>query len=356
MKRTPLYEKHISCGAKMVDFAGWEMPVYYTGIIEEHLHTRTKAGLFDICHMGEFIIRGKDAAEAVGRLVTCRVDDMPVGKCRYGFFLSRQGGIMDDLIVFKISQDEFMIVVNAGTIEKDSLWVSENISGDAEFIDRSRDTAKIDVQGPMSSSVMEILAGKDVVGKLGRYSFTEIKIGPADVILGRTGYTGEIGYELFLNIEHAPEMWDRFMTFEDVKPVGLGARDTLRLEAGYPLYGSDIHENVTPLEAGLGRFVYMKKDFIGKEALLHNSEKECARVLSGFICDGRRIARHGFKVEIEGRDLGIVTSGAFSPCLKKAIGLCYVDKQESDEGREVTLTDGKISIQAKLKKVPLYKK
>lgn len=356
MKRTPLYEKHVACGAKMVDFAGWEMPVYYSGILEEHLHTRAKAGLFDICHMGEFFFKGKSAEREVEKLVTCRVGDMPIGKCRYGFFLSREGGILDDLIVFKISSEEFMIVVNAGTIDKDRSWVLSNIKGDVDFSDRSDDIAKLDIQGPMSSLIMELLAGKDVISKLTRYSFAKIKIGSAEVILGRTGYTGEIGYELFFSKVNAAEMWDRFMAFTDVKPIGLGARDTLRLEMGYPLYGSDIYEEVTPFEANLGRFVYMEKDFIGKQSLLKRSKESDGRILTGFVGEGRRVARHGFNVEIGGRLSGVVTSGAFSPCMKKAMGLCYVDKKESFEGREVTLTDGNVSIQAKLENVPLLKK
>jgi aminomethyltransferase len=339
----------------MVDFAGWEMPVYYTGIIEEHLHTRDAAGLFDICHMGEFFIEGKDASREVERLVSCRIDDMSEGKCRYGFLLSREGGIMDDLIVFKISRNEFMLVVNAGTIEKDSSWISGNIKGDVSFFDRSGSTAKIDVQGPSAPSVMGRFAGKEVIENIGRYSFLNVRIGSADVLLARTGYTGEIGYELFFNEEHASRMWDSLMCFDEIKPVGLGARDTLRLEMGYPLYGSDICEEVDPFEAGLGRFVYMDKDFIGKEALLARNKKENEKILMGFECDGRRIARHGFKVETEGVEAGVVTSGGFSPCLKKAIGLCYIDKKAAHEGGKIILTDGKISIEAKLAKTPLLK-
>jgi len=355
LKRTALFEKHISLGAKMVDFAGWDMPVYYTGIIEEHLHTRSLAGLFDICHMGEFFIEGKDASKEVERLVSCRIADMPDGKCRYGFLLSRDGGIMDDLIVFKISQNEFMIVVNAGTIGKDSSWISGNIKGDVSFFDRSGSIAKIDVQGPSSPSVMGRLAGKEAIENIGRYSFINVKIGPADVLLARTGYTGEIGYELFFDAGYASGMWDSLMRFDEIKPVGLGARDTLRLEMGYPLYGSDICEQVDPFEAGLGRFVYMDKDFIGKEALLARIEKEDKKILMGFECDGRRIARHGFRIEVEGIESGVVTSGGFSPSLKKAIGLCYVDKKAAYEGGKIILTDGNISIEAKLTRTPILK-
>ncbi|HPN72861.1 MAG TPA: glycine cleavage system aminomethyltransferase GcvT [Candidatus Omnitrophota bacterium] len=353
MKRTPLYEKHLSSGAKMVDFAGWEMPVYYSGILEEHLHTRSRAGLFDICHMGEFFFKGKDAQRELDKLVTCRLDDMPDGKCRYGFFLSDDGGILDDLIVFRFSREEFMVVVNAGTIEKDRSWVSGKIKGNVDFSDRSDLTAKLDVQGPASQAVMVELAGKDAVLSLKRYSFTNVKIDGVDVILGRTGYTGEIGYELFFDVPAAPAMWDRLMAFPDIKPIGLGARDTLRLEMGYPLYGSDIYEEVTPLDANLGRFVFMEKDFTGREALL---KRKPDKVLTGFLGEGRRVARHGFSVVSGGKVSGVVTSGAFSPCMKRAIGLCYVDKNEYSPGREVTLTDGKVSIQAVLENVPLLKR
>jgi len=348
-----LYEKHLSSGAKMVDFAGWEMPVYYSGILEEHLHTRSRAGLFDICHMGEFFFKGKDAQRELDKLVTCRLDDMPDGKCRYGFFLSDDGGILDDLIVFRFSREEFMVVVNAGTIEKDRSWVSGKIKGNVDFSDRSDLTAKLDVQGPASQAVMVELAGKDAVLSLKRYSFTNVKIDGVDVILGRTGYTGEIGYELFFDVPAAPAMWDRLMAFPDIKPIGLGARDTLRLEMGYPLYGSDIYEEVTPLDANLGRFVFMEKDFTGREALL---KRKPDKVLTGFLGEGRRVARHGFSVVSGGKVSGVVTSGAFSPCMKRAIGLCYVDKNEYSPGREVTLTDGKVSIQAVLENVPLLKR
>ncbi len=355
MKRTPLYEKHISSGAKMVDFAGWEMPVYYTGIIEEHMHTRNKAGIFDICHMGELFLKGKDSAKAVERLVSCRIDDMPDGKCRYGFFLSQGGGIMDDLIVFRISRDEFMIVVNAGTTEKDASWVAANISGDVVFSNLSEDTAKIDVQGPLSSGIIRDLTGSDIVDGISRYSFVNVKIGEADVLLARTGYTGEIGYELFFNRTYAVKIWERLISFDVIKPIGLGARDTLRLEMGYPLYGNDIDENVTPFGAGLERFVYMEKDFIGKEALISRRGEQVEKVLFGFECSGRRIARHGFDVEINGRKSGTVTSGAFSPCLKKAIGLCYVEKDMARDGAKVVLSDGKIHIEAELRKGPFLR-
>ncbi len=355
LKKTPLCEKHIELGARMVPFSGWFMPVQYTSIIEEHMHTRRKAGIFDIHHMGEFFITGPKAGEDVARLVTCRTDDMPIGKCRYGFMLKDDGGIFDDLIVFKIAQDEYMLVVNAGTIEKEKStnWVKSHLSKETSFEDRSEKIAKIDVQGPLSKDVLKNFVPTDFIENIKKYYFDFTAIEGVRTLISRTGYTGELGYELFFPAEHAGKIWDALMAKDGVRPIGLGARDTLRLEMGYCLYGHDIDEKHTPLEANLKRFVYKEKDFIGKEGL----RKRCAdKILTGFICEGRRSAREHFKVILGQRDLGVVTSSTFSPCLKQGIGLCYADINFHKEGEEVVLTDGKIEIKAKLKNIPLYKK
>ena len=356
LKRTPLYAKHLEAGARMVPFSGWEMPVQYTGIIDEHLHTRGKAGLFDICHMGELFIKGEAAAREVDRLVTCKTSDMPEGRCRYGFLLNENGGIIDDLIVFKISQAEFMLVVNAGTIDKDREWIEKNISKDVSFFDDSDNVAKLDIQGPLSGKIMSKLVGKDVIDNLKRYWFTKIEIDGINVLLSRTGYTGELGYELFFPAEGAERLWARLLEFQEVKPVGLGARDTLRMEMGYSLYGHEINDTKTPLEAGLSRFIHMDKDFIGKKALLDQSGAGTDSILTGFICEGRRSAREHFSVKIGDKTVGEVTSGSFSPCLKKGIGLCYIKKDFSSEGTSIVLSDGKVDIKAEVKKVPLYEK
>jgi len=340
----------------MVAFSGWNMPVQYSGIIEEHLYTRTRAGLFDICHMGEFILKGPSAAADLEKLVTCRVDDMPAGRCRYGFMLNEAGGVIDDLIVFRIAEDDFMVVVNAGTVSKDREWIEGRVSPETEFRDISDITAKLDLQGPLSREILGAVAGdgREAVEGLKRYNFTEMDLDGVTTLVSRTGYTGELGYELFFPPEHAERFWDRFMEQGVARPVGLGARDTLRMEMGYSLYGNDIDEEHTPLEGNLARFVRMEKDFIGREALASQESGGFSRILTGFICSGRRSARSHFKVKKDGEEVGEVTSGAFSPCLKKGIGLCYIEKELAGEGTGIVLTDGRVEIEAGIKSVPLY--
>ncbi|MBL7072568.1 MAG: glycine cleavage system aminomethyltransferase GcvT [Candidatus Omnitrophica bacterium] len=356
LKRTPLYNKHLALGAKMVPFSGWEMPLQYTGIIDEHIHTRTKAGLFDVSHMGEFFLSGSSASSELDKLVTCRVDDMLPGKCRYGFLLNENGGIIDDLIVFKISQKEFKLVVNAGTSEKAKEWILDRVSSKDIFRDESKNIVKLDLQGPLSAKVINELIGTSVTDDLKRYWFKHIDLVGERVLFSRTGYTGELGYELFFPVSAAEKLWDALLSAKEVKPIGLGARDTLRLEMGYALYGSDIDENHTPLESNLNKFVFMEKDFIGKPALLRQKENGLKRILKGFIADGRRSARCGFKVlSPEGERIGEVTSAAFSPCLKKGIGLCYIKKEFAVEGRQIILTDGKTEIKATIESTPFYK-
>jgi len=356
LKNTPLYNKHTALGAKMVPFSGWNMPLQYTGIIAEHIYTRTKAGLFDICHMGEFFLRGPASSLELDRLVTCRVDDMPPGRCRYGFLLNESGGIIDDLIVFKISQEEFKLVVNAGTLSKDRRWIKDHISSEDIFADESECVAKLDLQGPLSAEVMNTFGLEKVTRALKRYWFTYIDLAGVKVLFSRTGYTGELGYELFFPANDAEKIWDLLLGVEGVKPIGLGARDSLRLEMGYSLYGSDIDEDHTPREAGLDKFVFMEKDFIGKDALLRQKERGQSRILKGFISEGRRSARHAFKVlSTENNVVGEVTSGAFSPCLKRGIGLCRVEKEFAAAGTRITLSDGKVEIPAAIENIPLLK-
>ncbi len=355
LKRTPLYNRHVGLGAKMIPFSGWSMPVQYRGIIEEHIHTRTMVSIFDICHMGEFVVKGPSAENEVNKLVTCRIDDMPVGKCRYGFMLNEKGGIIDDLIVFKTGRDEFMLVVNAGTTSKDRTWILKNLVSSEIFSDRSNEIAKLDVQGPLSGDVIRDITGKDILNGLKRYYFTDVKISGADVLISRTGYTGENGVELFFYKKYAETLWEKFLADERVKPAGLGARDTLRMEMGYSLYGNDIDERRTPVEANLSRFVFMGKDFIGKEAVTLAKNNGTQYILKGFMCEGRRSARSHFDVTSGGVKIGEVTSGTFSPCLKKGVGLCYIDKNFSNAAEKVVLTDGDVAVGAVITDIPIYK-
>lgn len=354
-RKTVLYDRHIAAGAKMVPFSGWSMPVQYEGIIAEHLHTRERAGLFDICHMGEFFLRGPAAQKDLENLVTCRVGDMPEGRCRYGFLLNDDGGIIDDLIVFRTGTEEFMLVVNAGNTAVDAAWIAGRVSGGTAFTDESDKIAKIDVQGPIAPDVMKTAGWDDTVTGLGRFRFIRTRINGIEVLVSRTGYTGENGYELFFGAEHACGIWDLLLGQEGVKPIGLGARDTLRMEMGYSLYGNDIDEVHTPFEAVLDRFVVIEKDFNGKEALLKQRSKGIERVLTGFVCEGRRSARSHFSVIAGGSPAGEVTSGAFSPCLKKGIGLCYINRAFSSEGQKIVLTDGKAEIKGRVTDLPIYR-
>lgn len=340
----------------MVPFSGWDMPVQYTGIIEEHMHTRSRAGLFDICHMGEFILKGPRAGADIDKIVTRNVSNMPAGKCRYTFLLNEKGGIIDDLIVFKIAEGEYMLVVNAGTLQKDKEWIEKHLSGETIFFDDSENITKIDIQGPDSAKVLSEFTEASVVEGIGRFSFATVDIEGVKVLLSRTGYTGELGYELYFPKEQSGKIWDILIGSSDVRPVGLGARDTLRMEMGYSLYGSDIDEEHTPLEANLEKFVDLENNFIGKDVLIKQHAKGVDRLLTGFICEGRRSARSHFKVISDGKEVGEVTSGSFSPCLKKGIGLCYIDKELASEGTEIVLTDGRVEIKATIKNAPLYEK
>ncbi len=355
-KNTPLHEEHLQLGAHMAPFADWNMPILYTGIIEEHLHTRQKAGLFDICHMGEFILQGKTAAADIAFMLTCQTDNMEIGRCKYGFLLNDDGKIIDDLIVFKITQDEFMLVVNAGCAEKDKSWIKSHISGRTFFEDISEKTAKLDLQGPLSTQILSPLTNIPL-DKIKKYHFLKGDVCGIDALISRTGYTGELGYELYFPQKEAVMLWRQLLKNSNVKPIGLGARDTLRLEMGYSLYGHDIDDLHTPFEAGLEKFVYMdaSKDFIGKKALIRQSSEGIKTMLAGFVCEGRRSPRQNFEVLYENKKAGIVTSASFSPCLKKAIGLCYINNGLAKEGSKITLTDGKITVDAVITAPPFVR-
>jgi glycine cleavage system T protein (aminomethyltransferase) len=355
LKQTVLYQKHHELNARLVPFAGWCMPVQYESIISEHLHTRSEVSIFDISHMGEFFVKGERAEEDVNRLVTCDIKGLSNGRCKYGFLLSNDGTVIDDLIVFKISSEEFLLVVNAARITQDKTWIMSNLEGGSVLIDESEDTAKIDVQGPRSEEALNAVFDPVEIREIKRFGFRYITWKGNDILISGTGYTGEKGYEIFMPKEFAAEIWDALLAIDNVKPAGLGARDSLRLEVGYPLYGHDIDAEHTPFESGLDRFVCLEKDFIGKQAIVEN-EASSKRVLAGFVCDGRRSAREGFKVFIDDVERGYVTSGVFSPCLKKGIGYCRIDQAYSDIGQKIVLSDGKVLIAAEVVNPPFINK
>ena len=354
LKATPLFNEHLKLKARMVPFAGWNMPVQYAGIIAEHTHTRTQVSLFDICHMGEFYIKGEPEGSGLARIFSFPIRDMSVGKCRYGPMLNERGGIKDDLIVYRLSSDEWMIVVNSATVEKDAAHIKGNLAKNTVFEDRSDKTAKLDLQGPLAPDVVTALIHTDVT-RLKYYTFGHFDILGERNIISRTGYTGEAGYELYVSAEKAVSLWDHILGDERVRPAGLGARDTLRLEMGYSLYGQDVTEDTTPLEGGLQRFVDFSKDFIGKSALVKQKAEGVQKLLVAFKSDSRRAPRHDDSIFNNGKEIGKVTSGSFSPTLLCGIGLGYVDADYADTGRELTVKHGPAEMKVKIAERPFYK-
>jgi len=355
LKNTPLLNEHLKLKAKMAPFAGWYMPIQYEGIIAEHNYTRTRASLFDICHMGEFYIKADALDSGLENIFSFSVKDMPSGKCRYGAILNKKGGIIDDLIVYRISKDEWMVVVNSAGIEKDAEHIKACLKNGAEFENRSEKLAKLDLQGPLSDEIAaELVSPK--IKKLKYYTFGFFDILGEKNIISRTGYTGELGYELYITAGKAVELWNYLLKDKRLKPAGLGARDTLRLEMGYPLYGQDVNDETTPLEANLGRFIDMDRDFIGRDVLMKQKEKGVEKLLVAFKTDSRRAPRHDYSIMKDGKAIGGVTSGSFSPSLSCGIGLGYVGVPYAKAGEEILIKNGSVEIKATITEKPFYKK
>lgn len=324
LRRTQLYEEHKALGAKLVDFAGYEMPVQYEGIKAEHQAVRESVGLFDVSHMGEAVFRGPDAEKAVQRLVTRDVSRQQEGQAGYCAVCYENGGTVDDVIVYKRPED-FLIVVNASNREKDLDHFRENTKDlDVEVADESDAWALLALQGPEAAGLLQNMTGEDL-SSMKPFRFVEGEVNGAPAIISRTGYTGEDGFELYVGSEDAPALW-RKLVEAGAAPAGLGARDTLRLEAGMCLYGNELDPGTTPLEAGIGFAVHLDKaeEFIGQEALRTEKEEGLRKKLVGFEVEGRGIARHGYPVVVDGEEVGEVTSGTQSPTLNRAIGLALV--------------------------------
>lgn len=306
----------------MAPFAGWNMPIQYQGIIAETLHTRQACACFDICHMGEFLIRGNIKKSNLDKIISGRIENLNIGGCRYSSILNENGGVIDDLIVYRKNTDAWMIVVNASTIEKDKNHFLKHLSRDADFNDLSGVLGKIDLQGPLSRDILKTVAPK--AAALGYYTFMETDISGEKNIVSRTGYTGELGFELYTSTGRIASLWKKLLADKRVKPAGLGSRDVLRLEMGYSLYGQDIDEKTTPLEAGLEKFIDFNKDFIGKEALLEQKKTALKRFRVFFQTSSRRSPRYHHKIYSGEKEIGTVTSGTFSPHCEKGIGMGFV--------------------------------
>lgn len=353
LKRTPLFEKHVELGAKNIGFGGWEMPVQYTGILKEHEACRNQAALFDTSHMGEFFFEGNLLFSGINDTTTIDVLNLPIGKCKYGFLLNKDGGVIDDLIIYKAGEERLMFVVNASRIEIDFKTINDQIHNGV-FTDASNQTSKLDIQGPKSKEILQDLISFNL-DELPFFGFEETTIMDSFAIVSRTGYTGELGYELYLDNAIAPLIWDKLISRGAV-PAGLGARDVLRLEMGYSLYGQELDENTTPIEAGVGFFVKYNKHFTGKDALLKQKEVGASRCSVPFTTNSKRAPRHGMEIFQNNHKIGVVTSGTFSPSINSGIGLGSINVKLFDKELPIELQTGRGSIPIFLAKLPFYKK
>lgn len=331
MKETPFTQKHIALGAKMAEFAGYNMPISYSGINDEHQTVRNNAGVFDVSHMGEFILKGENALELLQRLTTNDVSKIAVGRAQYNCFTNENGGIIDDLLIYRIEENVYMLVVNASNIEKDWNWLTAHNANNVEMHNISDKTGLLAVQGPQATAILQPLTDMDLLN-MKYYTFVKGKFaGVENVFISATGYTGSGGVEIYFEDKHddAEKIWEAIFEHgapKGLKPIGLAARDTLRLEMGFNLYGNDLDDTTTPLEAGLGWITKFSKDFIGKEVLLKQKAEGVQRKLVGFELTDKGIPRHGYHICDEaGNVIGTVTSGTQSPSLNKAIGLGYVE-------------------------------
>ncbi|MGC6417285.1 MAG: glycine cleavage system aminomethyltransferase GcvT [Bradymonadia bacterium] len=340
MKRTPLYERHKAAGARFVDFGGWEMPVRYETTIQvEHECVRTAVGLFDVSHMGEVMVTGDDAVAALNRLVTNDLERIADGQACYTAMCLPTGGIVDDLVIYRFSRQRLLICCNAANREKDFAWISENLEG-AVAEDHGDAYAQLALQGPAAAELLQKITDYDL-SAIKRYWFAEAQVAGIETLVSRTGYTGEDGFELYCPADQGAALWDALFEADSgtLLPIGLGARDTMRLEKKYALYGNDIDESTTPLEAGLGWITKLDAgDFIGKDILADQKADGVERRLVAFKMDGRGIARHGYPVvDDEGAVIGRVTSGTRSPSLGESIGLAYVPWGQHKIGSPLTI-------------------
>jgi len=363
LQQTPLCAVHQELGARMVPFAGWLMPVQYEGILAEHRAVRSAMGLFDVSHMGEFEVTGPGAQAYLERAVTQAVGSLAIGQCRYGLLCNESGGIVDDLLVYRTGAQAYLLVVNAGNIAADFAWLDALPHPHAELVDLSPQTALLALQGPGSKGLMAHLLAdpleQQTVSALKYYRFATVGLAGVDVLISRTGYTGEFGYELCFPAAEAPMIWDWLLTAghnDGLVPVGLGARDTLRLEAGLCLHGHDIGPDRNPIEAGLARFVDFSKDFVGRAALEQVTSDGPAEKLCGLKVDGRGIIREHCAVRLDGETVGEVTSGTFSPTLEGSIGLAYVQAELAEPGTALDVMVRDKPVACRVVDLPFYRR
>ena len=353
LKRTVLYDVHVKYGAKLIDFGGWEMPVNFTKIIDEHHAVRKKAGLFDVSHMGKVNITGSEASAYLEKIFTNDISKLENGQAVYGFMCYENGGVVDDLLIYKKDISSYMLVINASNIDKDITWLKDQLREfNVKLENITDECAEIAIQGPLAEAILQRYTKYDL-SKIRFFRFkSEILINDELFLVSRTGYTGEDGFEIYGKPENIKKLWVNLLEKEnELFPIGLGARDTLRFEASLPLYGHEISKDITPLEAGFGFFVNLNKSFIGKEALEKQKSEGLKRKLVGFELLDKGIPREGYEVTISGEKIGIVTTGYHSPTLGKSIGLALIDAEYASIGKEI-----EINIRNKPKKARVISK
>lgn len=361
LKRTAFYDTHVALGAKIVEFGGFEMPVQYSGIIEEHRRVRESVGVFDVSHMGEVYVSGKDALAFVQKITVNDASKLSKGRVQYSAMCYPDGGIVDDLLVYYLADERFMLVINASNIQKDFEWMQKNVSGDVKLENRSDAFSLLAIQGPNSLATLQKLTPVDL-SAIPYYHFAEGKLAGVEMIISRTGYTGELGFEIYFPSDHptGKKVWDAIMDAGkefNIGPAGLGARDTLRLEMGFCLYGNDIDQTTHPLEAGLGWITKLDKgDFNGKNVIAKAKTEGLKRKLVGFALAEKAFPRHGYTIHSDGEKIGDVTSGTFSPILEKGIGMGYVPLKYSKAGTNLDIMIRNREIPATVTGLPFIKK
>ena len=360
MKKTALYQKHVALGAKIVSFSGYEMPVRYGSELEEHHAVRKSVGMFDVSHMGEFLVKGPKALDLIQKVSSNDASKLNVGKVQYSYMPNATGGIVDDLLVYMLKPEEYMLVVNAGNIQKDWDWIVQHNDVEAELENISDNVSLLAVQGPKAEKVIQKLTNTDL-SSLSYYTFSKGNIGTITdgAIISATGYTGSGGVEIYVYNDFAGQVWDEIMKAGeefDIKPAGLGSRDTLRLEMGYALYGNDIDDTTSPIEAGLGWITKFTKDFVNAENIKKQKEDDTAKKLAGFRMEERGIPRSGYDLLNENDEIiGRVTSGSMSPSLGVGIGMGYVQSKFASPDTELLIAIRKRKLKVKIVKPPFYK-
>lgn len=361
LKRTPLFDEYEKYGGKTIDFGGWELPVQFSSIKEEHLAVRNEAGLFDVSHMGEFFVEGNDALQYLQKLLTNDISKLQIGGAQYNFMCYENGGIVDDLIVYRLEENRFLLCVNAANIEKDFEWMNQYLFGDVTLTNKSDEYALIALQGPRSVEILQPLTNTDL-SEIKPFKFKDpVDIKGNKVLLSRTGYTGEDGFELYGSPEAIVSIWTILLEAGKDKglvPAGLGARDTLRFESGLPLYGQELSQDISPLEAGLQFAVKLEKesDFIGKEALVKQKEQGIPRKLVGVEMVDKGIPRNGYKVFKDGKEIGFITTGTQLPSTKRNVGLALIDSNYSEIDTNIQIEIRNKQLEAKIVPTPFYKR